>query len=82
MDSREKFEYRRIGVIRNISKGLVERFTVAVGTVEVRLQSISLVPGFRFVAGSPSIQSIHPGRGRGGSSLRSEFAVTRCWGVR
>ena len=45
----------------NISKGLFERLAVVVHTVDVRLHSIGLVPGFRWEAGSPSTQSNKPG---------------------
>ena len=60
LDSREKVKDCRVGVTNNISKCLVERFAVIIGTVEVRLYSISLVPGFRWEAGSPSNQSNDP----------------------
>ena len=60
LDSREKVKDCRVGVTNNISKCLVERFAVVIGTVEVRLYSISLVPGFRWKAGSPSTQSNDP----------------------
>ena len=51
--SREKVKDRRVGVTNIISKCLVERFKVVVDTVEVRLHSISLVPGFRWEVGCP-----------------------------
>ena len=60
LDSRDKVKNCRVGVTNNISKCLVERFAVVIGTVEVRLYSISLVPGFRWEAGSPSTQSNYP----------------------
>ena len=60
LDSREKVKDCRVGMTNNISKCLVERFAVVIGTVEVRLYSISLVPGFRWEAGSPSTQSNDP----------------------
>ena len=60
LDSREKVKDCRVGVTNNISKCLVERFAVVIGTVEVRLYSISLVPGFRWEAGFPSTQSNDP----------------------
>ena len=50
LDSREKVKDCRVGVTNNISKCLVERFAVV----------ISLVPGFRWEAGSPSTQSNDP----------------------